>query len=89
MAKMHQQGDVMSDEWAKLSEEQLTRVAQDGMQGQGAPVEAMRRLRVALERAGESSDRYSRRMLWLTVIITVLTTIQAISAIDVIRHWIK
>jgi hypothetical protein len=79
----------MSDEWTRLSDEQLAKIAQDGMQGQGAPVEAMRRLKAALERAGQSSDRYSRRMFWLTVIITILTAIQAISAIDVIWRWIK
>jgi hypothetical protein len=55
----------------------------------GAPVEAMRRLRVAMEKASASSDRYSRRMLWLTVIVTVLTAVQVVGAIDVIRHWIK
>jgi hypothetical protein len=79
----------MSDEWTRLSDQQLAKVAQDGLQGQGAPVETMRRLRVALERAGESSDRYARRMFWLTVIITLLTAVQAISAIDVIRNWLR
>jgi hypothetical protein len=78
---------MSDDEWSRLSDQQLTKVAQEGLQGQGAPVEAMRRLRTALERAGESSDRYSRRMFWLTVIVTMLTAVQAISAIDVIRHW--
>ena len=79
----------MSNEWAELSDQELAKIAQDGLQGQGAPVEAMRRLRVAMERASESSDRYSRRMLWLTVIVTVLTAVQVVGAIDVIRHWIK
>jgi hypothetical protein len=79
----------MSDEWARLSDQELAKIAQDGLQGQGAPVEAMRRLRVALESARESSDKYSRRMFWLTVIITVLTAVLMVGAIDVIRHWIK
>ena len=79
----------MSNEWAELSDQELAKIAQDGLQGQGAPVEAMRRLRVAMERASESSDRYSRRMLWLTVIVTVLTAVQVVSAIDVIKHWIN
>jgi hypothetical protein len=79
----------MSDEWSRLSDQQLAKIAQDGLQEQGAPVEAMRRLRLALESAGQSSDRYSRRMFWLTVIIAVLTAIQAISAIDVIKNWFK
>src|SRR5215470_11559149 len=41
----------MANEWVDLSDEKLARVAQDGLQGQGAPVEAMRRLRVAIETA--------------------------------------
>jgi hypothetical protein len=73
------------DEWAKLSDQQLAKIAQEGMQGQGAPVEAMRRLRRALERASQSSDKYSQRMFWLTV----LTAVQAISALEVIKNWFK
>jgi hypothetical protein len=40
----------------------------------------MRRLRVALERASVKSDAYSRRMLWLTVAIFLLTAVQVIAA---------
>jgi hypothetical protein len=58
----------MSDEWRALTDEKLAHVAQDGLQGQGAPVEAMRRLRVAIETASGKSDTYSRRMLWLTIV---------------------
>ena len=31
----------MTDEWRHLSDEKLARLAQDGLQGQGATVEAM------------------------------------------------
>jgi hypothetical protein len=79
----------MSDEWARQSDQQLAKIAQDGLQGQGAPVEGMRRLREAMERASESSDRYSRRMFWLTVIITLLTAVQLVGAIEVIKNWIS
>jgi hypothetical protein len=58
-----------------------------GLQGQGAPVEAMRRLRVAIEQLSAKSDTYSRRMWWLTIILTVLTLVQAIAAIPVIKAW--
>jgi hypothetical protein len=62
----------MSDEWRALSDEKLARIAQDGLQAQGAPVEAMRRLRVALETASRKSDTYSRRTLWLTIVLGCL-----------------
>ena len=70
----------MANEWPKLSDDELARIAQDGLQGQGAPVEAMRRLRNAIERASTKSDTYSRRMLWLTVAIFLLTAVQVIAA---------
>jgi hypothetical protein len=81
----------MIDEWRTLSDEKLARVAQDGLQGQGAPVEAMRRLRVALETASRKSDTYSRRMWWLTIVLAALTLVQAIAVlptvISVARSW--
>jgi hypothetical protein len=39
----------MTDEWTTLTDEQLAEVAHRDVQGQGAPVEAMRRLRIAIE----------------------------------------
>jgi hypothetical protein len=80
---------MTDDEWSRLSDQQLAKVAKDDLQGQGAPVEAMRRLRTALEKASESNDRYSRKMFWLTLIITLLTAVQLIGAIDIVRHWVK
>jgi hypothetical protein len=35
----------MTDEWGHLSDEELGRIAKDDLQGHGAPVEAMRRLK--------------------------------------------
>jgi len=78
----------MTNEWTELTDEKLARIAQDGLQGQGAPVEAMRRLRVAIEQSSAKSDVYSRRMFWLTVILTVLTVVQVIAAIPIIKAWI-
>jgi len=81
----------MTDEWPQLSDEKLARIAQDGLQGQGAPVEAMRRLRVAIETWSVKSDIYSRRVLWLTIILTILTLVQLIAAapaiVAVIKPW--
>ena len=79
----------MSDEWRALSDDKLARIAQDDLQGQGAPVEAMRRLRVALERASRKSDTYSRRMLWLTIVLAVLTLVQVIAVVPTIVSAIK
>jgi hypothetical protein len=78
----------MANEWSKLSNDELARIAQNGLQGQGAPVEAMRRLRDALERASAKSDTYSRRMLWLTVAIFLLTAVQVIAAFPDEVRWI-
>jgi len=79
----------MANKWTNLSEEELARVAQDDLQGQGAPVEAMRRLRVAIESASAKSDTYSRRMFWLTVVLTILTIVQVIAVAPTIFSLIK
>jgi hypothetical protein len=79
----------ITDEWRNLSDEKLAHVAQDGLQGQGAPVEAMRRLRVAIETASSKSDTYSRRMLWLTVVLAALTLVQVIAVVPTIVSAIK
>jgi hypothetical protein len=64
-------------------------MAQEGLQGQGTLVEAMRRLRVSIERAGERSDRYSRLMLWLTIILAILTFVQVIAVLPTIKAWLS
>jgi hypothetical protein len=79
----------MTDEWRQLSDDKLTRVAQDGMQGQGATVEAMRRLRVAIEMSSAKSDIYSRRMFALTIVLAILTVAQVIAAVPAIIDVIK
>jgi hypothetical protein len=79
----------MTDEWRNLSDEKLASVAQDGLQGQGAPVEAMRRLRVAIETAGVRNDTYSRRMLWLTIVLAAFTLVQVVAVLPTIVSAIK
>jgi hypothetical protein len=78
----------MANEWPQLSDDELARIAKDGLQGQGAPVEAMRRLKNAIERANTRSETYSRRMLWLTVAIFLLTAVQVIAAFPNEARWI-
>jgi hypothetical protein len=77
-----QRGARMTDEWRKLSDEELARIAQDGLQGQGAPVEAMRRLRVAMETS-------SRQMFWLTIVLVFLTLVQVVAAVPAIVALVK
>jgi len=52
--------------------------------GSGATVEAMHRLTVRLDAFSKSSDRYSSRMFWLSMIFLVLTMVQAAA---VIKAW--
>lgn len=58
-----------------------------GIAGEGAGVEMMRRLKVALEKSSKESAIYSNRMWWLTVIVGVLTLVQAIAAVPIIAGW--
>jgi hypothetical protein len=81
------EGKTMTSPWTDLPDDQLAKIAQDGLQGQGAPVEAMRRLRIAIERASAESDKYSRRMYWLTVVVTLLTLVQVAALLPPIWDW--
>ena len=71
-------------EWNDFGWKQLADEAQAGMRGQGAIVEAMHRLTVRLDAFSKSSDRYSSRMFWLSMIFLVLTMVQAAA---VIKSW--
>jgi hypothetical protein len=77
----------MTNEWPKLTDDELAEIARQGMQGEGASVEAMRRLRVAIEKSSVKSDTFSRRMLWWTIVLAVLTFVQAIAAVPIIGAW--
>ena len=71
----------MQDEWMALSEDRLAAAAQ---QGPHAQVEAMRRLRVAIELASAKSEIYLRRMLWLNITLAIMTFALAIAAIPAV-----
>jgi uncharacterized membrane protein len=79
------------DQWTGLPDDTLATAAQ---QGPHAQIEAMRRLRVAIDKATEKNEIYLRRMFWLNVTlatITFLLTIVAVStvvqALVVIKGW--
>ncbi len=81
------------DEWMALSEERLATAAQ---QGPHAQVEAMRRLRVAIEQASAKAESYLRRMFWLNITLAIMTFALAIvgvstfvQAIAVVRGWLS
>lgn len=81
----------MTNEWMGLTDDRLADVAQ---QGPHALVEAMRRLRVAIEQSCAKNDIYLRRMLWLNIILTAITFALAIAAVPtlvqaftIIKAW--
>ncbi len=83
----------MEDEWMGLSEDRLAAAAQ---QGPHAQVEAMRRLRVAIEKASAKNDIYLRRMFWLNITLMIMTFALAIVAVStvvqaivVIKGWLS
>jgi hypothetical protein len=81
----------MQDEWMVLSEDRLAAAAQ---QGPHAQVEAMRRLRVAIEQASVKNEIYLRRMFWLNITLAIMTFALAVAAVPavvqaiaVIKGW--
>lgn len=77
----------MDNTQKQWTDDRLIAEAESGLRGQGALVEAMRRLRIALEESNAKNVIYSRRMWWLTVAIALLTFVQAIVAIPIIMSW--
>ena len=81
----------MENEWMGLSEDRLAAAAQ---QGPHAQVEAMRRLRVAIDQASAKNETYLRRMFWLNITLAIMTFALAIvavstvvQAIAVVKGW--
>jgi hypothetical protein len=71
----------------KSPDHELVEFASQPEGGGGAIVEAMRRLREATDKARVSADRYSRRMLFLTWVLVILTVVLAVPVIKDIWHW--
>ncbi len=68
------------------TDDELVELGMSLEHGAGATVEAMRRLRVAMENANTSSERYARGLLWLTVVLVVLTIVLAIPVVKDLFH---
>jgi hypothetical protein len=67
---------AMTTNWPQQSDDELIAKAQSGQEGyQGAAVEAMRRLRNSIDALRESSDRYAKWTMFLTIVLAVLTAL--------------
>ena len=64
----------MTEAWNRMTEGELTEKAQ----GQGAIVEAMRRLRVSSNRLTASSNRLALTISVCTLLLIVLTVLQIV-----------
>ena len=73
--------------WQKQSWEELAEGADTGLRGSGGVVEANHRLTEAIANFQRSSDRYSGRMLWLTIVLTILTAVQVVALLPAFRLW--
>ena len=74
----------MPNQFSEMRDDELPDIA-----GEGAGVEMNRRLKVALEKSSKENAIFSRRMFWLTVILGVLTLVQAIAAVPIIIAWLR
>jgi hypothetical protein len=72
--------NTLNKPWKDWTDDELADDADTGTRGQGAVVESTRRFRA-------SSDSYSRRMLCLTIVLAVLTLVQVIAVVPVIKGW--
>jgi hypothetical protein len=69
------------DQWTGLPDDTLATAAQ---QGPRAQIEAMRRLRVAIDKATEKNEIYLHRMFWLNVTLVILTVVLTIVAMSTV-----
>ncbi len=69
------------NEWIGLTDDRLATVSQHGPHAQ---IEAMRRLRVAIDRASAKNETYLRRMLVLNITLAIMTFALLITAIPTV-----
>lgn len=63
------------------ADQELVNSADEGLKGQGAIVEMMRRLKDSIESLNTTSTKLNRRMICLTWAILVLTAVSVIMAV--------
>jgi hypothetical protein len=71
----------------KARDDELVEIASQSEGGGGAVVESMTRLRKAVESASGSADRYSSRMLFLTLVLVITTIVLLVPAIKEVWNW--
>jgi hypothetical protein len=69
------------------TDDELVELASQPEGGGGAIVEAMKRLREAVEKARVSADRHASRLFFLTWVLVVLTVVLAVPVIKEVWHW--
>ena len=65
-------------DWEKLNDKELADAAQLGLQGQGAVVEAMARLRRELVKQQRATNWFTVALVVLTVVLVALTIVLVI-----------
>jgi len=76
----------MVDDFKNFSEEKLTAHAEDRA-AQGPVVEAMRRLREKLDRNHDATEKLTKRLLWYTIAIFVVTLFQL--GVAIVMVWMR
>jgi hypothetical protein len=66
---------------ASATDKELVELGMELEHGAAATVEAMRRLRVAVEKANASSEQYANRLLRVTRVLVVLTIVLVVLTI--------
>ena len=65
--------DFERKDWDKLAD-----AANSGLSGQGAVVEAGRRMVAAIERADKTASKLSQHIYWLNIVIVACTVIMTV-----------
>ena len=66
----------MATDWSRFTDVGLADEAQQGLRGQGATVEMMRRLREATTKQQEAMNTLTKWIVGLTVTLVALTVVQ-------------
>lgn len=70
----------MKKPWSEWTDEELADEAQTGQRGQGAVVEASRRLRAAIQRLDRLTTTLAKWLLAFTLVLVALAIAQLVAA---------
>ena len=77
----------MRDDWQEMPDKDLARSAGKGLRGQGAVVEASLRLRESLSQQMSATNRLTKWIVGLTVVIVILTLVTAWPILSAVLKW--